>query len=70
MVKAHELAQTLRARSAERRVKADARAARLRARLPQASKRMDDLRACALATFPLVSGDPARFDKFLAEAAR
>ena len=38
MVKAHELAQTLRARSAERRVKADARAARLCARLPQASK--------------------------------
>jgi uncharacterized protein len=38
MVKAYELAQTLRARSAERSVRADARAARLRARLPQASK--------------------------------
>ena len=38
MVKAHELAQTLRARSEARRVKADARAARLHSRLPQATK--------------------------------
>ena len=37
MVKAQELAQTLRARSEARRVKADARAARLHSRLPQAA---------------------------------
>ena len=37
MVKAHELAQTLRARSEARRVKADARAARMHSRLPQAA---------------------------------
>jgi predicted nucleotidyltransferase len=36
MVTAQDLVQTMRARSAERRVKAEARAARLRAHLPQA----------------------------------
>jgi hypothetical protein len=37
MVTARELAQTLRARSAERRAKAEVRAERLRAQLPKAA---------------------------------
>jgi uncharacterized protein len=38
MVTARELAQTLRARSAERRAKAEVRAERLRAQLPKAAR--------------------------------